>query len=106
MRSIIIAGIVSLALSACSTTSIDQTVQKNLPEICKVADRTHETFLAVAAVNPIRQSVLDREAKAYEAMQFICEDAASQTAISVAIRASAILVTLNETLLEAKKVEG
>lgn len=97
-------GVVSLALAGCTTT-IDSTIQKSLPRICADAETAHIAFTAVAAAGKLKQSVVDKEAAAYAALQPLCANPSQQTAASVLIQALTLYTTMSTALKEAQKVE-
>src|SRR5690606_7638047 len=58
-KSVFVAVAATLALSACqSTGSIDNAIQKNLPQVCSAAATAHSAFVVAASTGTIKPSVV------------------------------------------------
>ncbi|KQY31813.1 hypothetical protein [Rhizobium sp. Root483D2] len=102
MRSLLIMAAASFALSACTTTSIDTAIQKNLPQICSAASTAHSAFIVVAVTGNLKPVTIAKEAAAWSALKTICDAPESATAASVLVRAAEAYAAITVALREAK----
>ncbi|HTO32077.1 MAG TPA: cell wall anchor protein [Pararhizobium sp.] len=102
MRSLLIMAAACLALSACTTTSIDAAIQKNLPQICSAAGTAHSAFVVVAAAGSIKPKTAAKEAAAWAALESVCTAPETATAASVLVRAAEAYAAITVALREAK----
>lgn len=99
----ILAIVFSTGLITGCTTTIDKSIQKSLPRICEDATTAHIAFTAVASTGRIKQSTIDNEAKAFAALQPLCENPKNQTAATVLIQALTLYTAISRSLAEAQK---
>lgn len=106
-KSVFVVVAATLALSACqSTGSIDNAIQKSLPQVCSAAATTHSVFVVVASTGNIKPSVVANEKAAWDAADVICRDPSSVTAANALVKAAEAYAAITLALREARKVEG
>lgn len=106
-KSVFVAVAATLALSACqSTGSIDNAIQKNLPQVCSAAATAHSAFVVVASTGNIKPSVVAKEKAAWDAADVVCRDPSSVTAANALVKAAEAYAAITLALREARKVKG
>ncbi|UXS04484.1 cell wall anchor protein [Agrobacterium tumefaciens] len=107
-KSLLFAAVAAFALSSCSATtgSIDNAIQKNLPQICTTAATAHSAFVIVASTGNLKQSTVSKEAAAWSALDVICKDPSSVTAATALVKAAEAYAVITTALRDAKRVEG
>ncbi len=106
-KSVFVAVAATLALSACqSTGSIDNAIQKNLPQVCSAAATAHSAFVVVASAGTIKPSVVAKEKTAWDAAEVVCRDPSSVTAANALVKVAEAYAAITLALREARKVEG
>ena len=103
MRSLLFTAAACLALPACSTTSIDTAIQRNLPAICSAAGTAHAAFVAVSVSGAIKPKTIAKEAAAWSALETLCIAPQGATAASVLVKAADAYATITVALREAKE---
>lgn len=101
MRMLLIAASACLALAGCQTASIDEAIQRNLPQICSAATTAHDAFTAVAITGAVSASTVRREEAAWNALQPLCTNPAGATSASVLVAAAAAYATITVALRDA-----
>lgn len=94
-----------LALSACGqhVKEIDTAIQQTLPEICKLAENTHASFLLVAAAGNLKQSTIDKESAAWAGMQRLCTDPSTVNTGNILVRAADAYLAMTLAMREAER---
>lgn len=98
------ACVAALALSGCTTT-LDTTIQQNLPKICSVAATAHSAFIIVASTGDVKPSTVAKEAAAFDALQIVCENPEGVTASNALVIAAQAYATITLALREARNVQ-
>lgn len=94
MRMLTLAAAGALALSGCTTTSIDTAIQANLPRICAGAETAYAGFLTVDAAHPVAPATRVRVERARDVLDRLCEDPTRATTTSVLAAAFEAYVTI------------
>lgn len=102
MRSLLLMAAACLALSACTTTSIDTAIEKNLPQICSAAGTAHSAFVVVAVTGNLKPRTVAREAAAWQAIETVCASPGDATAASVLVRVAEAYAAITVALREAE----
>jgi hypothetical protein len=102
MRSLLIMAAACLALSACTTTSIDTAIQTNLPKACQIVETAHVAFSAVAATGKVKPRTVAKVEAAYTGVAIICAKPAGVTAADALIRVVSASVVISAALKEAQ----
>ncbi|MBZ9653565.1 cell wall anchor protein [Phyllobacterium lublinensis] len=105
MRTLLFAVAAALALSACNTTKVDETIQKNLPRTCSLINQTHAAFVTVSISGSISVKTVAKEAAAYDSAQKVCADPSSVTASTALVKAAEVYATIAIALREAKNAK-
>lgn len=94
-------------LAACTTTTdLDASIQKSLPQICDGADVLHAAFVAVSVSGAVSAKVIDREAQAWAVLAPLCADPANANTTTVLITAANAYIVIVQAIKEAKKTNG
>ncbi|CAM5577819.1 hypothetical protein MAUB1S_09724 [Mycolicibacterium aubagnense] len=101
MRVLLLVAAAMLALAGCQTTSIDNAIQKNLPQVCSAATTAHAAFIAASAAGTISERTVRKESAAWSALQSICANPAGQTTSTILVAAAAAYATITIALREA-----
>ncbi|MDW5318359.1 cell wall anchor protein [Rhizobium sp. PL01] len=72
-------AVARLALSACTTTSIDTAIQTNLPKAGQIVETAHVAFPAVAATGKVKARTVAKVEAAYGGVAIICVNPAGVT---------------------------
>lgn len=102
MRSLLITAAACLALSACTTTSIDTAIQTNLPKTCQLIETAHVAFTAVALTGKISVRTVAKEQAAYQGVVILCADPGKSTATDAIVRLAQAYVVVSTALKEAR----
>lgn len=102
MRSLLIMAAACLALSACTTTSIDTAIQTNLPKTCQLIETAHVAFTAVALTGKISVRTVAKERAAYQGVAIVCADQGKVTAADAIVRLAQAYVVISTALKEAR----
>ncbi|WP_426235896.1 cell wall anchor protein [Pararhizobium sp. DWP1-1-3] len=105
MKSLLIMAAACLALSACTTTSIDTAIQTNLPKACQIVETAHVAFSAVAATGQVKARTVAKVEAAYGGVTIICTNPAGVTAADALIRVVSASVVISTALKEARAAE-
>lgn len=92
------AVLASLAMSACQTTSLQQT----LAQTCSAGETAHLAFIAFAEAGAVSERTVEREAAAYAALAPLCDDPANATNTELIVRAASALAIITVALREAE----
>lgn len=94
MRMLLLAA-AGLALAGCTTVStIDTSIQKNLPDICAKASTAHSAFTLALLFGSVDAKTVEREAKAWAVLEPLCSDPSAATTGSVIMAALNALATI------------
>lgn len=96
MRTLLIAAAAAVGLSACQTTQIDSSIQKNLPKACAALSTAYATFLALEPT--LKESAAEKIKVAYAGVYPICSDPSNATGTDVLIRVAAAYATITVAL--------
>ena len=102
MRSLLLTAAAGLVLSACTTTSIDTAIQKNLPKTCELIETAHVAFSAVAISGKISARTVAKERAAYDGIVILCTSPGKATAADAIVRVAQAYVAVSAALKEAK----
>ena len=91
----------TLALGACQTTALDDTIQRTLPDICRGADAAYASFSIYAVSGQVSDRTTNRVNLAYGELQRVCSDPASQNTATVLVAAAQAYATITIALDEA-----
>ena len=105
MRTLLLTSAACLALSACTTTSIETAIQKNLPRTCELIETAHVAFSAVAVTGKISARTVAREAAAYDGVAILCTDPNQATAADAIVRVAQAYVAISTALKEARAAD-
>ena len=105
MRTVLFTAAACLVLSACTTTSIDTAIQKNLPKTCELIETAHVAFSAVAITGKISARTVARERPAYDGIAILCADPGKATAVDAIVRGAQAYVAISAALKEAEAAD-
>lgn len=83
-----------MALAGCTT--LDASVQKNLPQICAAADQAYTGYVAIAAVKPPSERTARRVEHARTVLVPLCANPSQATATSVVTAAFLAYATISD----------
>lgn len=95
MRLLLLLAAAMLALAGCTTVDIDQSIRKNLPQICKVSADAHNLYLMAVAFGKVSERNRQRVDDAWSSLAPLCKDPSSQTAAGVLTAAFTAYLTIN-----------
>ena len=105
MKILLLTAAACFALSACTTTSIDTAIQRNLPKTCELIETAHVAFSAVAVTGKISARTVARERAAYDGIAILCTDPGKATAADAIVRVAHAYVAISTALKEAKAAD-
>jgi len=105
MKKFFLCGVMAatLALASCTTTQLDDTIQRSLPVTCKLIETGHLSFVAATAAGDISQRTIDKELAAYTAIAPICANPESVTVATALPLAVQAYVVISKAMKEAKE---
>lgn len=106
MKRIAILCVAALSLASCTTTGVDSTIQRSLPQVCSALQTAYVGFSAVAeATGKVRKSTVDKVNAAYAGVRTLCVDPANATAINAAILVGQAYLVVTAALKEARAAQ-
>jgi len=105
MRSLLILAVACASLTACTTTSIDAAIQKNLPKTCALIETAHAAFSVVAESGDLSSRTVRREAAAYEGISVLCSDPSQATTADAIVKIAQAYAVISLAMKEAKAAE-
>lgn len=106
MRMLVAAASAAILLSGCQTLqTVDQAVQKNLPQICAAAATAHVAFSVVAETGKLSERTITRESAAFAAVEVICRDPSGFSSATALVTAAQAYAAVAAALREAERVE-
>lgn len=100
----IAAAAIALALSGCQTTgTIEQTVQRTLPQICDAAETAHLSLLIVAEAGAVSPATMRRADAAWVTLEPLCVDPDNVTAADILFAAATAYVVITAALRDAQE---
>lgn len=91
-----------VALAGCETTSIDATVQKSLPAVCKNAETAKPVIALLIESGKLKGKKADAATAALATLDTLCVDPGSQTAASVLVAALSAYLTVSSAMKSAQ----
>lgn len=108
MRKIAVSILTVAALSSCSATgglgAIDTAIRAGVPYLCSAAKPFHSAFLLSAATGKVKQSLIAKEAVAYEQLQTYCSGG-NQDLVGALNAVTAAYLAIKNAAFEAKRDE-
>jgi len=105
MRNLLSIAAAGIMLSACTTTSVDNAIQANLPKTCSLIETAHVAFVAVAITGKIPAKTVAKETAAYEGVSTICADPTHVTTAQAVVLAAQAYLIISVSLKDAKAAE-
>jgi len=104
MKRFIIAGLVALSLSSCTTLDdINGAIKAGVPYVCSAARPFHSAFLLSVATGKVKQSLIDKEAIAFAQLEEYCNAPEKATLISTLDAVTAAFLAIKNASIEAKR---
>ncbi|WP_054308906.1 hypothetical protein [Mesorhizobium sp. 1M-11] len=95
MRLLLCMAAAMLALAGCTTVEIDQSIRRNLPQICKASADAHGLYLVAVAFGKVSERNQQRVDGAWNSLVPLCKDPSSQTTAGVLTAAFTAYLTIS-----------
>lgn len=102
---VILALVIAFALSACTTTKIDDGIRKSLPQICGAAETSYLIVKPYMDAGKLKPRTVAAVEAAKVNLEVYCASKDTATLASTLIMASQAALTISLAVNEAKKVE-
>lgn len=106
MRRLLIPALcVALALAGCQTAidNTDAAIRRALPTACASLETFNQAFLSIAAVHPLKASIVTAEKTAYDNAASICAHQETVTTMALVIQVTTAATIIAIQLREAEK---
>lgn len=96
---------IAVALSSCTTTSIDTTIQNSLPKACALLVNAHAAFNIIAETGKLSDRAVRKENAAYQGVAVFCDNPSQVTTANALVLVAGAYAVVAVSLKDARAAQ-